>query len=257
MSNNFHLILPNIPALYGITPTATTAATNAPASNLLTPFIGEVWRSTAVTDTEIKFTSATGYSISGAALAGLNLTAAGTVRFYGYSDEAWATGVIDSTALGTINSSGDKWQWFGTAQTCKSWKFVISDGSNPDGYFEVCNAIVGTDINPNTGAAKGYFFDDENSGAVEFAESGAPIGSQGEDSQAVSIPLNFLTLDEAQTLRDAAKLAGLRAVGWVCLDDRFSGAILHSHCGRLAMQGYPARRMRSNIASVQINGRVY
>lgn len=125
--------------------TATSSADGYPADNLKNDLRGLKWRSTTSADQTITATWVATQTIGAVALALTNLSDSATVRVQLFTNSTDTISIYNS---GAIVNSGEYFSVFFSALSCKKITIIISDGSNPDGFFYASRLVAGAFFAP-------------------------------------------------------------------------------------------------------------
>lgn len=159
----------------------------------------------------------------------------GTDRFLGYSGAAWATGIVDTTALTTFSTTGldttidvsteadfrllkNRARYFTQVTTMESAILRLADASNPDGYRELQRLLIGKyhefAYDPPFGGVELEVMD---SGKGERAADGTHVVSKGYKARRLSLNLEFIPDEDLATVWAIARYLGKDRECWVSL----------------------------------------
>ena len=182
-------------------------------------------RSTSTASQDLKFSWASAQRVNMIAHRYHNLTAAAQIAAPTYSDSAFTTSIAANAAANCFGYTGldtndiltetdfrilkNSARYLTLATNVQSMKSVITDASNPDGYFDVSRVFIGEALtftyNPPWGGVPLSFEDmSEN---IDMAD-GSIVTNKGEKRRRIDLNLEWVA--EAQL---PALLAGLRLVG--------------------------------------------
>lgn len=168
-----------------------------PLTNIKTRYLYQRARSTDELATSSTMVIDTGENqfIGVVALVRHNISTNGTVRIYGYSDEALSEEVYDSGAL-TVYGGGEFAHHF-TPVDGRYWKIVIDDGGNPDDYIEIGRVFIGWRFLPEVCTDWGLNITVESKTAVLEALAGPEYFDSRPNRRIVTGQWSWLTQAEA------------------------------------------------------------
>lgn len=187
---------------------------------------GRTARTTSLASQDVKLSWSSAQKANMVGLTRHNLTTAATLRSLLYSDNAWTTGIYDSTALTAFSTSGldtdvdvyterdfanllNSVQYFTEQTTMQSAIVRLADAANPDGYLEAHRLWIGKyfelTYNPAHGAVELALMDESKSGR---ADDGSHIVDKRWKARRLSIQLDFITDADLDSMLAIARYLG-------------------------------------------------
>jgi hypothetical protein len=228
--SNLRILAKNIADTATVT-ASPAAVSTLPVTNLQTQQRKQTFRSASLesgsplTGQQIKLTWSAAQKINMIALMRHNLRTTGTIRVHFYSDAAWTTEVY-STSATAFSTSGlatdiDTYTdadylllknsaiYFAELTTVQSAIIVLTDSTNPDGYFEASRLFVGkyfeTTYDPPFG---GSDLTIDDMGVQERADSGSLITDKREKYRKLNINAEFIPEADLDDLLAIARYLG-------------------------------------------------
>ncbi len=186
-------------------------STTLPVTNLGKPTErGRTARTTSLASQDVKLAWPSAQKANMIAVARHNLTTAATLRTLGYSDVAWTTGILDTTALTAFSTAGlntdidvyterdflplkTSVQYFTEQTTLQSLIARLADAANPDGYLEANRLFVGkyfeVTYNPPEGTVQLQQMDASAKGR---ADDGTQIVDKRWKARRLSLAVEFI-----------------------------------------------------------------
>lgn len=127
---------------------ADSAQTNYPALNLMTDNYSQTWRTLdAATSHNVVNDFVIGVQIDTVFLGNVNLTSSSTVTIQGNATDSWGapsfSEVLTVSGLGQDPKHRNLYHELSSAQTFRFFRLLISDTTNPDGFYEIGEWWIG------------------------------------------------------------------------------------------------------------------
>lgn len=200
-------------------------------------------RTTSLASQDIKLAWASAQKANMIALPRHNLTTAATLRTLGYSDSAWTTGILDTTALTAFSTSGlntdidvhterdfqhlkSSAQYFAEQTTMQSLIARIADAANPDGYMEANRLMIGkyfeVTYNPGHGVPDLTLMD---ASVMARADDGTQVVDKRWKGRRLVLNLDWIPDTDVDDLLALARYLGTDKETWVSLYPGAGGAL--------------------------------
>lgn len=228
MANNLRIVSDNLTLSSTITLTSGSTAAGFSLDSLKTFKKGSVWRSVGTTATvQVAFSSDKTVGCVAMPFCNLSKTATMTVQLYNSGGTLVATYTSNPCAPFAQLSTA-QWQnlpsgvnsyaygggtcaraWF-TKTACRSVRVTISDSSNPQGYLELSNLIVGDYWEPTYNTSFGLVVGYEDSSKQQRTEAGSLITDIGTIAKKFTFELKYLTTDDRNKLLEIVRYNSVR-----------------------------------------------
>ena len=153
------------------------------------------WRSTGLSNEWVKFDMGSAVNVDSFILAAHNFTGAATVKIQANATDAWGAPSIDQT----VTVADLMYYIWGSTQTYRWWRILITDAGNTDGYVEFGLSFIGEYYQTTHNIQADFSIDEIDDSVVSFSISGQVYG----DKQVLYRIWNF----NYPYLTDAEKLA--------------------------------------------------
>lgn len=209
--NNLRIVYSN--SADTATITASTTAGGLVASNLVTDYKSEVWRSSSTSAT-LTATWATAQMLGVVSLPFCNFTSTATMRVRGYTEATDSSPFFDTTALLCCAYSPlGQWDWgaqplgvnafsYAGGAYATVWftiaavkKIVVDlvDTANTAGYLEAGRLVTGSYWSPSLNADYGASVSPVDSTKVERTDAGDPIKGRGHKHRVLALNLSEMS----------------------------------------------------------------
>lgn len=128
--------------------TASSEATDYPATNVYEENYAVPWRSTGVTSENIVCDFGAATTVDCIALGNINFQSTATVKIQGHTADSWATPDVDETITVTHLDGYTRsiYHDLTTAYSKRYWRISIADAGNSDGFLEIGSWFLGESI---------------------------------------------------------------------------------------------------------------
>jgi hypothetical protein len=148
----------NLINTYGVNGVADSAAADYPASNLGDYNSARPWRSAdAASAHNVVFDFGTAVGVDTVSLINVNFTTSATVKIQANTTDSWGSPAFENTfqvsGLGLDPPHYNLLRRIteGSPETYRFWRLYISDTTNPDGFYEVGELLIGVREDMATG----------------------------------------------------------------------------------------------------------
>lgn len=226
--SNLRIIYNNLADNYSALTVVTGAtASGFPLTNLTDDAKSKTWRSTNLTSPKIRYTWASGQTISCVALAFTNLIQGSTfaITLYNaasggtllYNSGAISVGAGYSAPLGflSINSSSFAYggganvsAFFGAISGVMRMEIEFTSAGNPDNYIEVSRVIAGQYVTTERDVGEGASVGFVDNTVGKRTSSGNYITDRGTISRVVDLQLNYFNAADKAILNNLFRSVG-------------------------------------------------
>lgn len=218
-------------------------STTLPVTNLGKPTErGRTARTTSLASQDVKLAWASNQKANMVAITRHNLTTAATLRTLGYSDAAWTSGILDTTALTAFSTSGlntdidvyterdfqhlkSSVQYFAEVTNLQSLIARIADAANPDAYMEANRLMVGkyfeVTYNPPFGSVE---LQQVDASVMGRADDGTQVVDKRAKWRRFTVRLDFVHDDDLDDLLALERYLGTDKETWISLYPGAGGA---------------------------------
>lgn len=237
---NVRFISPNSADVATLT-VSPAAVSTLPVTNLQDQTRSKIWRSTSTADQTISGEFATATTVMAFVFYRHNLTNLATIRFQLYAGAA-GTGTLlyDSTAvaIGTFLAERFYVAWF-VGGAARSFKVIIHDPTNPDGYVQATRLVVGSYFEPVINMSRGLQLSWPEASKQQRTDGGTLRTDGFEPNRRWVIKLELLTEEERTTLLQIARDVGLRQDFFVSCFPTVGGATERDYAGLVKFTQIP------------------